>query len=174
MGLLLALAMWLSPEACVMRYVRIIYAMQTTESRAPGIPQIDPALIFAVILNESGCDPTMAGDAGEVGLMQILPQWSSEDLADPAVNIRRGAHLLDHVLHDPEHNPMASPFLALAAYNCGWDKLAGSRCGRGGYAYARAVYEILPEVRAALDWYAAREWTEPRVARWLNAWGYGD
>jgi soluble lytic murein transglycosylase len=66
--------------------------------------ELDPIFLMAVIESESGFDPTIRGDAGEIGLMQILPSTAAEvaqreglrwrgrkTLQDPVMNIRIGA-----------------------------------------------------------------------------------
>jgi soluble lytic murein transglycosylase len=89
---------------------------------------LDPALLAAVIYQESKFKAGAKSKSGAIGLMQLLPdtakgialhtggaQFRVEDLYDPEINVRYGAwylrHLLDHY-HDNER-------LALAAYNAG-------------------------------------------------------
>jgi soluble lytic murein transglycosylase-like protein len=60
------------------------------------------ALVDAVMSVESGYNPDARGDAGEVGLMQVLPSTAEmlgytgtlEGLADPATNVLYGAKYL--------------------------------------------------------------------------------
>ena len=88
---------------------------------------LPPALVFALILNESGYRPQVVSPAYAVGLMQILPQtgamiagelqetFDEESLYDPETNIRFGCwyirHLLNELGSDVSH--------AIAAYNAG-------------------------------------------------------
>jgi soluble lytic murein transglycosylase len=88
---------------------------------------LDPALLAAVIYQESKFKATAKSDRGAVGLMQLLPataqgiaartggsKFRVSDLYDPEINIRYGAWYLRHLL-DRYH----SERVALAAYNAG-------------------------------------------------------
>jgi soluble lytic murein transglycosylase-like protein len=80
---------------------------------------IDPALVLAVIVAESGNDPGAVSAKGAVGLMQILPDTAAlvgvPSAHDSASNIEAGCRYLGGLLAsfggDVE--------LALAAYNAG-------------------------------------------------------
>ena len=90
--------------------------------------RLDPALLAAVIYQESKFRPDVRSKSGAVGLMQLLPatakgiaihtggtRFRVGDLYDPELNVRYGAWYLRHLLnryHDDER-------LALAAYNAG-------------------------------------------------------
>ena len=70
---------------------------------------LDPNLVAALMMTESGGDPNAISPAGAVGLMQIMggPR-------DPAVNVDQGATILaGHVARFGRHD------LALAAYSAG-------------------------------------------------------
>ena len=88
---------------------------------------LDPALLAAVIYQESKFHPDARSDRGAVGLMQLLPdtaegiaertggsQFRVSDLYDPEINVRYGAWYLRHLL-----DKYGSERLALAAYNAG-------------------------------------------------------
>ena len=85
------------------------------------------ALIYAIILNESGFRPSVVSPAYAIGLMQIMPAtgeeiaaalnepYDEDTLYDPETNLRYGCwylrHLLDRLGGDPGY--------AIAAYNAG-------------------------------------------------------
>jgi len=89
--------------------------------------RLDPALIAAVIYQESKFRPEARSNSGAVGLMQLLPETARgiaartggsefrvEDLLDPELNIRYGSWYLRHLLDKYEDERTA-----LAAYNAG-------------------------------------------------------
>ena len=99
--------------------------------------QLDPALLAAVIYQESKFHPDARSDRGAVGLMQLLPetaegiaertggtQFRVSDLYDPEINVRYGAWYLRHLL-----DKYGSERLALAAYNAGQANVDRWRAG---------------------------------------------
>jgi soluble lytic murein transglycosylase len=89
--------------------------------------RLDPALLAAVIYQESKFRADAESDRGAIGLMQLLPETAKgiaertggsafqvSDLYDPELNIRYGAWYLRHLL-----DKYGSERLALAAYNAG-------------------------------------------------------
>ena len=89
--------------------------------------QLDPALVAAVIYQESKFDADAESDSGAIGLMQLQPEtakgiairtggsrFQTSDLYDPEINVRYGSWYLRHLLekYDDEKT-------ALAAYNAG-------------------------------------------------------
>jgi soluble lytic murein transglycosylase len=88
---------------------------------------LDPALLAAVIYQESHFRADARSSSGAIGLMQLLPstaqgiadhtggtRYKPSDLYDPEINIRYGAWYLSHLL-----KKYGSEKLALAAYNAG-------------------------------------------------------
>jgi soluble lytic murein transglycosylase len=89
--------------------------------------RLDPALLAAVIYQESKFKAGARSDRGAIGLMQLLPatakgiaartggsQFRVSDLYDPEINVRYGAWYLRHLL-----DKYGSERVALAAYNAG-------------------------------------------------------
>jgi len=89
---------------------------------------LDPALLCAVILEESQFNPQAISPAGARGLMQVLPStaqqlvqqmkvhpYSDKLLFDPGMNLRLGSFYLTRLLEEFGGREI----LALAAYNAG-------------------------------------------------------
>jgi len=80
---------------------------------------IDPAVIKAVIMAESGFDPQAISYAGAQGLMQLMPRTAGaleiDDALDPQASIMGGTRYLKHLMERFDGNLD----LALAAYNAG-------------------------------------------------------
>ena len=88
---------------------------------------LDPALLAAVIYQESKFKADAVSSSGAVGLMQLLPAtaqgiadrtggsgWHERDLVNPELNVRYGSWYLRHLLDKYKDEE-----LALAAYNAG-------------------------------------------------------
>ena len=88
---------------------------------------LDPALLAAVIYQESKFDAGAESKSGAIGLMQLTPttahgiairtggtRFHTSDLLDPELNIRYGAWYLADLMHK-----YGNEGLALAAYNAG-------------------------------------------------------
>ena len=80
---------------------------------------LDPSLLRAVIMQESGGDPAAVSAKGAQGLMQLMPATASSlgvsDPLDPGQNVDAGARYLSGLLN--QYGGDTS--LALAAYNAG-------------------------------------------------------
>jgi soluble lytic murein transglycosylase len=89
--------------------------------------QLDPALLAAVIYQESKFRADAKSDAGAIGLMQLQPEtakgiairtggsrFQTSDLYNPEINVRYGSWYLRHLLDKYEDEKTA-----LAAYNAG-------------------------------------------------------
>jgi soluble lytic murein transglycosylase len=88
---------------------------------------LDPALLAAVIYQESKFRAGSKSKSGAIGLMQLLPdtakgiaihtggtRFRTEDLYDPEINVRYGSWYLRHLL-----DKYGNERTALAAYNAG-------------------------------------------------------
>jgi soluble lytic murein transglycosylase len=89
--------------------------------------QLDPALLAAVIYQESRFRADAKSEAGAIGLMQLQPEtakgiairtggsrFQTSDLYIPEINVRYGSWYLRHLLDKYEDEKTA-----LAAYNAG-------------------------------------------------------
>jgi peptidoglycan lytic transglycosylase len=118
--------------------------------------QLDPALLAAVIYQESKFKADARSTSGAIGLMQLLPataqgiavhtggtRFRTSDLYNPEINVRYGAWYLRHLLQK-----YGDERTALAAYNAGQDNVdrwradgAGIRFGETR-AYVKRVEEL--------------------------------
>jgi peptidoglycan lytic transglycosylase len=105
---------------------------------------LNPALLAAVIEQESKFDASARSSAGAIGLMQLQPATAKgiakytggsrfvvSDLDNPEINVRYGAWYLHHLLqkyHDER--------LALAAYNAGQQNVDRWRAANEGIQFA--------------------------------------
>jgi soluble lytic murein transglycosylase len=93
--------------------------------------RLDPALVAAVIYQESKFRADAHSNSGAVGLMQLLPetakgiaartggsQFEVDDLYDPEINVRYGSWYLRHLI-----DKYGTEERALAAYNGGQGNL---------------------------------------------------
>jgi soluble lytic murein transglycosylase len=119
---------------------------------------LDPALLAAVIYQESKFKADARSDSGAIGLMQLLPatakgiavhtggtRFRTADLYDPEINVRYGSWYLRHLLvkYGDEQT-------ALAAYNAGQDNVDRWRADGGGIRFpeTRAYVDRVEEVKA--------------------------
>ena len=112
--------------------------------------RLEPALLAAVIYQESKFDADARSSSGAVGLMQLLPEtgqgiadrtggreWKPADLLTPELNIRYGAWYLRHLLdkYDDEE-------LALAAYNAGQTNVDRWQAADGEIRFAETRHYV--------------------------------
>ena len=113
--------------------------------------RLDPALLAAVIYQESKFRPTVRSRSGAIGLMQLQPATAEgiairtggshfrvDDLYTPEINVRYGAWYLRHLL-----DKYGDEKTALAAYNAGQRNVDEWRREGKGIAFA--------ETRAYVD-----------------------
>jgi soluble lytic murein transglycosylase len=112
---------------------------------------LNPALLAAVIDEESKFRADAKSSAGAVGLMQLLPdtakgiaihtggsKFVTSDLYNPEINVRYGAWYLHHLIQK-----YGDERLALAAYNAGQQNVDSWR--------AEGKDIQFPETRAYVD-----------------------
>jgi soluble lytic murein transglycosylase len=112
---------------------------------------LNPALLAAVIDQESKFRADAKSSAGAIGLMQLLPdtakgiavhtggsKFVTSDLYNPEINIRYGAWYLHHLIQK-----YGDERLALAAYNAGQQNVDTWR--------AQGKNVQFPETRAYID-----------------------
>ena len=106
--------------------------------------QIDPALIKAIIMAESGYDPKAISKKGAMGLMQLMPQTAEalgvKDCFNPEHNIIAGVRYFRQLMNQFEGDIK----LALAAYNAGGSmvrKYQGVPPYRATQYYIKKVFE---------------------------------
>jgi len=111
---------------------------------------LDPALLAAVIYQESKFKADAKSSSGAIGLMQLLPdtaegialhtggsRFEVSDLYDPEINVRYGSWYLRHLLqkyHDER--------TALAAYNAGQDNVDRWLAAGGEIAFAETRHYV--------------------------------
>jgi soluble lytic murein transglycosylase len=122
---------------------------------------LDPALLAAVIYQESRFRVRAESPSGAVGLMQLLPstargiaartggtRFRVQDLYDPEINVRYGSWYLRHLL-----DKYGDVETALAAYNAGQRTVDRWRDDGGGIRFEE-TRAYVREVAAARDVYA--------------------
>jgi len=112
--------------------------------------RLDPALLAAVIYQESKFDPHARSSSGAIGLMQLLPatakgiaihtggtRFRVSDLDDPEINVRYGAWYLRHLL-----DKYGDERTALAAYNAGQENVDRWRAEGQGIAFPETRHYV--------------------------------
>jgi len=120
--------------------------------------RLDPALLAAVIYQESKFRSSARSHSGAIGLMQLQPSTAEgiairtggtrfrlDDLYEPEINVRYGAWYLRHLL-----DKYGDERTALAAYNAGQDNVdRWLREGRGiEFAETRAYVDRVEKLKA--------------------------
>jgi soluble lytic murein transglycosylase-like protein len=107
---------------------------------------VDPTLVKAVALVESGFNPKARSSKGAQGLMQLMPttaaQYGVSNIHDPYQNLNAGAKHLRELLD--EYNGDVT--LALAAYNAG----SGAVQRYGGVPAFAETREYVKKVQAKM------------------------
>jgi soluble lytic murein transglycosylase len=111
---------------------------------------LEPALLAAVIYQESKFETDARSDAGAIGLMQLRPDTAKgiaertggsrfrvEDLYNPEINVRYGAWYLRHLLNKYGDEPVA-----LAAYNAGQTRVDRWRARGSGILFAETRHYV--------------------------------
>jgi soluble lytic murein transglycosylase len=112
--------------------------------------RLDPALLAAVIYQESKFRADVTSRSGAIGLMQLLPataegiavhtggsRFRVEDLYNPEINVRYGAWYLRHLL-----DKYGAETTALAAYNAGQQNVDEWRRAGRGIAFAETRHYV--------------------------------
>jgi soluble lytic murein transglycosylase-like protein len=109
----------------------------------------DPALVKAIVANESGFEPAATSSAGAQGLMQLMPATAAElgvrDAYDPAQNIAGGTRYLGQLLQRFGGDVPA----AVAAYNAGPEAIERGEIPAETQRYVRSVLDSYASYRAA-------------------------
>jgi soluble lytic murein transglycosylase len=111
---------------------------------------LEPALVAAVIYQESKFQVDAESESGAVGLMQVRPEtaegialrtggsaFEPDDLYDPELNVRYGCWYLRHLLRKYDDQR-----LALAAYNAGQANVDEWRREGKGIAFAETRHYV--------------------------------
>jgi soluble lytic murein transglycosylase len=119
---------------------------------------LDPALLAAVIYQESKFRPSAKSSSGAIGLMQLTPTtakgialrtgghaFRTSDLYDPEINIRYGAWYLDNLF-----KKYGDEQLVLAAYNAGQGNVDRWRANHQPIQFAetRAYVERVEDLKS--------------------------
>jgi soluble lytic murein transglycosylase len=140
-------------------YERIRYPLRYTEYVRVHAQQhnLDPALVAAVIYQESRWRSAAKSSSGAIGLMQLTPEtargiairthgsaFHTQDLYNPEINIRYGAWYLDNLF-----KKYGDERLVLAAYNAGQGNVDRWRANGESIQFAetRAYVKTVEDVK---------------------------
>ena len=112
--------------------------------------RLDPALLAAVIYQESKFDASARSSSGAIGLMQLLPataegialhtggsKFRVSDLENPEIIVRYGSWYLRHLL-----DKYGNEQLALAAYNAGQHNVDTWRAAGEGIQFGETRHYV--------------------------------
>lgn len=131
-------------------YLRVVYPLSHADAirAAARKNQLDPALVAAVIYEESRFRDDVSSHQGAVGLMQVLPSTAEDiarttggtgfvvtDLTDARVNILYGCYYLRQLLDHYDGSETA----AVAAYNAGRSNVDAWLTTTGGKLTTQAI-----------------------------------
>ncbi len=115
------------------------------EARLYGV---EPAMVYAIMRQESRFEAEIVSRAGAVGLMQIMPSTGAElagrlrltdySLTDPSINIKMGTFYLNFLRRYSD-----DVGIILASYNAGPNKIRRWSASVTGYTNA-VKYELIP------------------------------
>jgi soluble lytic murein transglycosylase len=116
---------------------------ESVQQATAGLSRLRPALVWALMREESSFRPAVRSSAGAVGLMQLMPAtaarvagevglrgFDEDRLTDPGTNIRLGTAYLDGLLGRFAGRASA----AIGSYNAGPEPVARWLGERGGLA----------------------------------------
>ena len=133
-------------------YVRLWYPLryESIVRGHAGHYRLDPALLAAVIYQESKFNSDVRSSSGAIGLMQLLPDTAKgiaihtggnrfrvQDLYNPEINIRYGAWYLRHLL-----DKYGDERTALAAYNAGQENVDRWRAAHSGIVFGETRHYV--------------------------------
>jgi len=131
-------------------FLRVVYPLAHTDAirAAARKNHLDPALVAAVIYEESRFRDSVSSHQGAIGLMQVLPSTAQDiarttggtgfvvtDLTHPRVNILYGCYYLRQLL---DHYG-GSESAAVAAYNAGQSNVDAWLSTSGGKLTPQAI-----------------------------------
>ncbi|MBO8169596.1 MAG: lytic transglycosylase domain-containing protein [Thermoanaerobacteraceae bacterium] len=119
---------------------------------------VDPAIVAAVMEQESGGDPRAVSPAGAIGLMQLMPataRFLGVDPYDPVENIEGGTRYLAMQLKE-----FGNLEQALAAYNAGPGNVYNSR-----YLYISETKNYIRRVPELIEKYREKLAVEAMTAK---------
>ena len=153
------LVLWFGPGQKALEELTLPLRHEDIIRQQARLKHLDPALIAAVIYQESKFRPRTSA-AGAKGLMQILPSTAKaiakrsggtafvpSDLATPQVNISYGSYYLRYLI---DHYG-GSPTPAIAAYNAGLTNVDGWVRKAGGASSLTTSDIPFPETRAYVE-----------------------